>query len=107
MVVDVHLDAALDSIDYFYARMFRDWPQAVTRTHETFTLAYSGTTRLTGANHLWPRTPEAITPAALEAARSFFAPYCAAWSVVYADVWSPYAGRLLADLGYYLSLIHI
>jgi hypothetical protein len=99
--VDPLLGAALACVDHFYARMFRDWPEAVNRTSETYTLSYSGDRHLTGANHLWPRTPDAITPRALREAEEFFDAYNAAWSVVYTDTFMPHAAALLDQYGYY------
>ncbi len=96
------LAPALACVDYFYARMFRDWPDAVTRTVGDCTLSYSGDTQLTGANHLWPTTADAITPGTLAAASKFFAPYHAAWSVVYTDPFMPGAAALLAECDYSL-----
>lgn len=97
---DPLLASALACVDYFYARMFRDWPDAVTRTSDGCTLSFSGDTQLTGANHLWPRTPDALTPEALNEAARFFAPHQAAWSAIYTDTFMPYAADLLDNHGY-------
>jgi hypothetical protein len=96
-----YLQAALVCIDGFYARMFRDWPDAVTQQTESITLSFSGDTRLTGANHLWPRTPDAITALALHQAQAFFHRYQAAWSVLYTDSYMSGASDLLRDHDYY------
>ncbi|WP_119067306.1 GNAT family N-acetyltransferase [Aggregatilinea lenta] len=96
-----YLGAALRCVDDFYAIMFRSWPSAVTRTQDTFTLSYSGDTRLTGANHLWPVTPDAVTLDAIDAAYAFFAAYNAAWSVVYTDTFMPAAREVLIACGFY------
>lgn len=101
MMVDTYLAAALDCVDYFYARMFRDWPEAVSRRANDFTLSYSGAPRLTGANHLWPHTPGALTAPALAEALDFFAPYDAAWSVIYTDTFMPNAASFLQQHGYF------
>jgi predicted N-acetyltransferase YhbS len=98
---DSLLGAALDCVDHFYARMFRDWPEAVNRASETCTLSYSGDRHLTGANHLWPHTPDAVTPRALRDAEEFFDSYDAAWSVVYTDTFMPDVAALLDRHGYY------
>ncbi len=98
---DPLLAAALDCVDEFYARLFRNWPTAVTRREPRYTLAYSGDQRLTGANHLWPRTPDAITPEALADAERFFEDQRAAWSVVYTDTFMGEALALLHDQAYY------
>jgi GNAT superfamily N-acetyltransferase len=94
------LAAALACVDYFYARMFRDWPNAVTRTVDGCTFSYSGDTQLTGANHLWPNAPDALTPGVLFEAAQFFVPFHAAWSVVYTDTYMPRAADLMAEYDY-------
>jgi GNAT superfamily N-acetyltransferase len=99
---DPVLAAALTCVDYFYARMFRDWPDAVTRTLGDCTVSFSGDTQLTGANHLWPNTPDALSPIALYEAAKFFAPFHAAWSAVFTDPYMPHAAHVLADYGYSL-----
>jgi hypothetical protein len=101
MIVNTHLPAALACVDYFYARMFRDWPDAATLTHSTYTLSYSGAHRLTGANHLWPHTSDALTHEALNDAGAFFAHYHAAWSVIYTDSFMPQANDLLQQAGFF------
>jgi GNAT superfamily N-acetyltransferase len=98
---DPLLGAALACVDHFYARMFRDWPDAVTRASESCTLSYSGDRHLTGANHLWPHTPDAVTARALREAEGFFDTYEAAWSVVYTDTFMPHAAALLDEHGFY------
>jgi len=98
---DPLLGAALDCVDEFYARLFRDWPSAITRRAPHYTLAFSGDARLTGANHLWPCTPDAITPAALTDAEGFFDAQHAAWSVVCTDTFTGGALDLLDEEGYY------
>jgi GNAT superfamily N-acetyltransferase len=94
--------AALACVDYFYARMFRDWPEAVTRTLGDCTVSFSGDTQLTGANHLWPHSPDALSPLALYEAAKFFAPFHAAWSAVYTDRFMPQAADVLAEYDYSL-----
>ncbi|HML21708.1 MAG TPA: GNAT family N-acetyltransferase [Aggregatilinea sp.] len=96
-----YLPAALRCVDDFYAIMFRSWPTAVTRVQGRATLSYSGDTRLTGANHLWPGTPDAVTLEAIDAAHEFFAAYQAAWSVVYTDTYMPAARDVLIACGFY------
>lgn len=98
---DAHLSAALDCVNLFYDRMFRDWPNAVTHSVNGYTLSYSGDTRLTGANHLWLHHPDALTLSVLEDASDFFKPFRAAWSVVCTDTYMPEAAALLQDWGYY------
>ncbi|HVO71842.1 MAG TPA: GNAT family N-acetyltransferase [Aggregatilineaceae bacterium] len=98
---DPLLGAALACVDQFYARMFRDWPDAVNRVSDTWTLSYSGDQHLTGANHLWPHAPDAVTERALREAEEFFDTYHAAWSVVYTDTFMPQAAALLDRHGYY------
>ncbi|NLX11758.1 MAG: GNAT family N-acetyltransferase [Chloroflexi bacterium] len=97
---DPRLEAALACADTFYDQMFRTWPGAVTERRATYTLSYSGDVRLTGANHLWPHTPDALTAEALHTAERFFAPYNAAWSVIYTDTYMPHTADFLADQGY-------
>ena len=46
ITVDPHLEAALACVDKFYARMFRDWPTALTRSTGDCTFSFSGDTRL-------------------------------------------------------------
>jgi GNAT superfamily N-acetyltransferase len=99
---DPLLGAALACADYFYTRMFRDWPDAVTRTVDGCTFSFSGDTQLTGANHLWPHTPDALTAGALHEAAVFFAPFHAAWSAIYTDTFMPRALDLLAEYDYSL-----
>lgn len=99
---DPQLAAALDCVNLFYDRMFRDWPNAVTRSVNGYTLSYSGDTRLTGANHLWLHHPGALTLPALDDASLFFKPFRAAWSVVCTDTYMPEATDLLLDQGYYI-----
>jgi hypothetical protein len=96
------LDAALACVDDFYARMFRNWPSAITQTRATHTLSYSGDRYLTGANHLWPRDADALSPDVLVEAEHFFSPYGAAWSVIYADTAMPDARTRLTDNNYFL-----
>jgi GNAT superfamily N-acetyltransferase len=98
--VDTSLAAALACVDYFYARMFRDWPDAVTRRVDGCTFSFSGDTQLTGANHLWPHTPDALTTEVLDEAAVFFAPFQAAWSVIYTEAYMPRAADLLAEYDY-------
>lgn len=99
---DSYLEPALDSIDYFYARMFRNWPGAVTQSAGGVTISYSGDTRLTGANHLWLHAPNVLTARVLDAAARFFRPFHASWSVVYTDSYMPYAADLLDDLHFHV-----
>jgi GNAT superfamily N-acetyltransferase len=99
---DPVLATALACVNYFYARMFRDWPDAVTRTLGDCTVSYSGDTQLTGANHLWPNAPDALSPIALYEAAKFFAPFHAAWSAVFTDRYMPRAADVLADYNYSL-----
>ena len=96
------LTTILDSVDYFYARVFRDWPSAVTRENNDYTFSFSGDTRLTGANHLWLRHPDALTPQTLHDARAFFEHFRAAWSVVVIDTFIPQASALLHDRGFFV-----
>jgi len=96
------LETALGCVDAFYAVMFRDWPGAVTRDVGDCTLSYSGGAHLTGANQVWPHTPDALTPAVLDEATRFFAPFRAAWSVILADTTMPLAADFLAGRGYTL-----
>ena len=98
---DPLLGAAWACVDDFYARLFRTWPEAVTRAGEKYTLSFSGDRHLTGANHLWPHTADAITPRALAEAEDFFEGFSAAWSVVIADTAMPGAAALLEESGYY------
>lgn len=95
-----HLTEALACINAFYDRVFRSWPGAVTQRWQDCTLSYSGDTRLTGANHLWPHTPAALTGQALEEAKRFFTPFRAAWSVLYQDTYLPHATDFLYERGY-------
>ncbi|MBN1202953.1 MAG: GNAT family N-acetyltransferase [Anaerolineae bacterium] len=99
---DPYLAAALACANLFYDRMFRDWPEAVTRLSGACTLSFSGDTRLTGANHLWPHTPDAITKKTLDEARRFFELFQAAWSVIYTDTFLPGTDALLRQHGYYV-----
>ena len=102
MAVDTLLETALACVEDFYARMFRDWPEAITREWGDCALSYSGSRHLTGANHLWPRSPDAITARALEEAESFFASFGAAWSVVHTDPYTASAAALLEEGRYFL-----
>lgn len=95
------LAAALDCVDIFYARIFRDWPEAETQTVGDCTLSYSGNPRLNGANHIWPHTPDALTEDALAQAEAFFEPWAASWSAIYTDTFQPLAGTFLREHGYY------
>jgi ribosomal protein S18 acetylase RimI-like enzyme len=96
------LEAAQACIDAFYAAMFRDWPGAVTQAAGGCTLSYSGDGHLTGANHVWPGGPGALTLAVLDVATRFFAAFHAAWSVIYTDTYTPDAADLLDAHGYTL-----
>ena len=100
--VHTDLEAALLCIDAFYAMMFRDWPGAVTRSAGDCTLSYSGDGHLTGANHVWPHTPDALTPAVLAEAARFFAAFRAAWSVICTDAFMPAAVDFLRQKRYTL-----
>ena len=95
-----HLNEAMICINAFYDRVFRSWPGAVTRRWQDCTLSYSGDARLTGANHLWPHSPEALTGHALDEANRFFTPLRAAWSVVYVDTYVPHATDFLYERHY-------
>lgn len=98
--VDPLLTAALACVDAFYARVFRDWPDAVTRTRGDCTLSFSGDTRLTGANHVWPNSASALTDDVLDEAQRFFAPFQAAWSVICTEPYMPLAVGWLERRGY-------
>lgn len=100
VMVDPLLVTALDAVDDFYARLFRTWPEAVTRAVGDCTLSYSGDARLNGANHLFPHTPEALTDAALAAAEDFFAQHDASWTAIYTDRYAPHAEAILSARGY-------
>lgn len=69
-------------IDDFYTRMFRNWPGAVTRRDDGYTLSYSGNVYLSGANHIWPHHLHTFNPQAIYEAAAFFAAFEAAWSVI-------------------------
>jgi len=100
-VVDPLLEQALACVDDFYGRIFRNWPGAVTRVVGDCTLSYSGDTRLTGANHLWPQHPDALNDDVLADGAQFFAIYRAAWSVVLTDTYMPdWVERLEASVYY-------
>ncbi len=101
IVTDPYLELALDCINAFYARMFRDWPTAVSYTAEHYIMSYSGSTRLTGANHLWLNSPDGLTREILEEASQFFNQYHAAWSVVITDSYMPSGLNLLREEGYF------
>jgi ribosomal protein S18 acetylase RimI-like enzyme len=94
------LETALDCVDDFYARLFRDWPDAIVRSAGDCTLSYCGDPRLNGANHLFPHTPDALTPAVLDEAEAFFAAFDAVWTVIYTDRYMPRAEPLLAARRY-------
>ncbi|MBN2303193.1 MAG: GNAT family N-acetyltransferase [Anaerolineae bacterium] len=99
---DPTLAAAQACIDWFYARMFRNWPGAITQTVGACTISFSGDVRLTGANHLWLHTPDALTLTTLRAAWRFFQPLDAAWSVIYTDRYHPRAAGFLQTRGFYV-----
>lgn len=88
-------------VDDFYARMFRDWPDAINRARNGHVLSYSGDRRLTGANHLWPYTLDSLNATTLNEARKFFDEYEAAWSVVVTDAYLPGSAMRLTEMGYY------
>lgn len=94
------LGMALDAIDDFYARLFRDWPEAVTRESGGCTLSFCGNPRLNGANHVFPHTPDALTHAVLDEAEVFFKTYHAVWTVIYTDAFMPGAQAVLAEREY-------
>lgn len=98
---DPLLGLAMACVDDFYARMFRDWPEAVNRPSNGHILSYSGDRRLTGANHLWPYTLDTLNPDTLSKAQRFFDEFEAAWSVVITDTYLPGAALRLTELGYY------
>lgn len=100
-MVDPLLEQALACVDDFYARIFRNWPGAVTRVVGDCTLSYSGDTRLTGANHIWPQHPDALNDDVLADGAQFFAIYRAAWSVVLTDTYMPGWVERLEASGYY------
>ncbi len=97
---DPLLEAALDCVDDFYARMFRTWPNAVNRMIGECTVSYSGDTRLTGANHVWPAQSESLNDEVLRIARRFFEEFHAAWSVVFTDSQMPIMADYLAGRGF-------
>lgn len=98
---DPLLEPALACVDSFYQRIFREWPGAVTQVVGGCTISYSGDTRLTGANHIWPQHPDALSEGVLDDATRFFARYRAAWSVVVTDTYMPGWGEWLESGGYY------
>lgn len=100
-MADPLLEQALACVDSFYQRIFREWPGAVTQVVGGCTISYSGDTRLTGANHIWPQHPDALSEAVLDDATRFFARYQAAWSVVLTDTYMPGWGKWLESGGYY------
>lgn len=100
-MTDPLLERALACVDGFYQRIFRSWPEAVTQTVGDCTVSYSGDTRLTGANHIWPQHPEALSEAVLDDATRFFARFHAAWSVVLTDTYMPGWGEWLESGGYF------
>lgn len=100
-MADPLLEQALACVDSFYQRIFRDWPGAVTQTVGDCTVSYSGDTRLTGANHIWPQHPNALSEAVLDDATRFFARFHAAWSIVLIDTYMPGWGEWLESGGYY------
>lgn len=100
VMVDPLLEVALVSIDDFYERLFRDWPEAITHRVGDCTLSYCGNPRLNGANHLFPHSPDALTYAVLDEAEAFFDAYNASWTVIYTDRYMPDAGAILAERDY-------
>ncbi|MBI5959547.1 MAG: GNAT family N-acetyltransferase, partial [Chloroflexi bacterium] len=98
---DPLLETALACVDDFYARMFRDWPEAINRPGDHYMLSYSGDRRLTGANHLWPYTANTLTLDRLSDAEDFFYEHSAAWSVVITDTCMPGLADQLVEWGYY------
>lgn len=88
-------------IDEFYARTFRNWPEAVTHSGDGYVLSYSGDRRLTGANHLWPYRLDVLTPDTLAETGRFFEAFEAAWTVVITDTCLPGAAARLTELGFY------
>jgi GNAT superfamily N-acetyltransferase len=94
---DPLLPTALGCVDAFYARMFRDWPDAVTHIVDGCTLSYSGSPRLNGANHLWPHTAHSLTGEVLDEALAFFRPWYATWSVIVTDTFMPRAALFLQE----------
>lgn len=94
------LAAALACVDDFYARLFRDWPEAVVRQVGACTLSYSGNPQLNGANHVFPHAPDALTGAVLDEAETFFSRYGAVWTAIYADRYMPGGEALFAARRY-------
>ncbi len=99
--IDPLLTPALACVEEFYARMFRDWPTAITHHENGCTLSFSGDRHLSGANQLWPDAPDALTHTALDSAEAFFAAHAAAWSVLYVDALMLHAATLLQERAYY------
>lgn len=97
---DPLLEPVLAAIDDFYMHVFRDWPTAVTKPLGDCTINYCGHPKLNGGNHLFPHTPDALTPDILDSAEVFFAQYDAVWSVMVTDTYMPGAGDLLAARHY-------
>lgn len=100
VLIDPLLETALVAVDDFYARLFRDWPEAITQTVDGCTLNYSGNPRLNGANHLFPHHPDALTHEALDRAEAFFSQYRAYWTAIYTDRYMPGADAVLAERDY-------
>lgn len=98
---DPLLGPAVACVETFYARLFRDWPEAVNQQADDYMLSFSGDRRLTGANHLWPYHADALTEETLAAAQAFFENLGAAWSVVIVDTFMPAAPGLLTGYGYH------
>lgn len=100
VLIDPMLETALVAIDDFYARLFRDWPEAITRRVGDCTVNYSGNPRLNGANHLFPHRPDALTEDVLDQAEAFFSEHNAYWTAIYTDRYMPEADALLAERDY-------
>lgn len=99
--IDPALAPALACVEEFYRRMFRDGPGAVTQQAGDCTLAYCGDPSLTGANHVWPGGPDALTPGVLAEARRFFRRAGAHWSVVVAEPALSGARAWLVERGFF------
>ena len=100
-MTDPLLEQALRCVDAFYQRIFRNWPGAVTQTIGDCIVSFSGDARLTGANHVWPQHPDALSEPVLHGAAQFFTRYHAAWSVVLTDPYMPGWVERLEASGYY------
>src|SRR5579863_460554 len=99
------VEAAFQSVEAFYRRVYWQAPTATTLWADDFTLSYSGVAWLHSVNHLWLHhalKAEHIDRLidSLDAAEQFFRPFAADYNVVFNEPDGGDVAQPLAKRGY-------